>query len=311
MVAISIINSLAMIFIMILPGYIFRKRSIISVTQIGAVNSIVVNLTWPCLVIDAMQIKFSADTLKDAGYIVIVCFIAFAVIAVLGIPIVKHLKLNKSKQYLVLFMFLQGNTGFIGIPVIKALYGTNALFYAAIVEFAHDIFLFTIGVLLIQMSAGVSLKIRPLDLLSPGLVGVIIGIVLFIMDFRLPDVLGGSIEMIGNATTPLTMFSIGFQLGSIRLKEFFKEWQVYAVLFVKLMIVPAITVIILMILSEEIALLEKVIIILFAMPIASVASIFSQQYKGEVEFATKSVLLSTVMSLVTVPIFAILLEIWI
>ena len=85
----------------------------------------------------------------------------------------------------------------------------------------------------------------------------------------------------------------------------------YAVLFVKLMIVPAITVIILMILSEEIALLEKVIIILFAMPIASVASIFSQQYKGEVEFATKSVLLSTVMSLVTVPIFAILLEIWI
>ena len=311
MVAISIINSLAMIFIMILPGYIFRKRSIISVNQIGAVNSIVVNLTWPCLVIDAMQIKFSADTLKDAGYIVIVCFIAFAVIAVLGIPIVKHLKLNKSKQYLVLFMFLQGNTGFIGIPVIKALYGTNALFYAAIVEFSHDIFLFTIGVLLIQMSAGVSLKIRPLDLLSPGLVGVIIGIVLFIMDFKLPDVLGGSIEMIGNATTPLTMFSIGFQLGNIRLKEFFKEWQVYAVLFVKLMIVPAITVIILMILSEEIALLEKVIIILFAMPIASVASIFSQQYKGEVEFATKSVLLSTVMSLVTVPIFAILLEIWI
>ena len=311
MVAISIINSLAMIFIMILPGYIFRKRSIISVNQIGAVNSIVVNLTWPCLVIDAMQIKFSANTLKDAGYIVIVCFIAFAVIAVLGIPIVKHLKLNKSKQYLVLFMFLQGNTGFIGIPVIKALYGTNALFYAAIVECAHDIFLFTIGVLLIQMSAGVSLKIRPLDLLSPGLVGVIIGIVLFIMDFKLPDVLGGSIEMIGNATTPLTMFSIGFQLGNIRLKEFFKEWQVYAVLFVKLMIVPAITVIILMILSEEIALLEKVIIILFAMPIASVASIFSQQYKGEVEFATKSVLLSTVMSLVTVPIFAILLEIWI
>ena len=311
MVAISIINSLAMIFIMILPGYIFRKRSIISVNQIGAVNSIVVNLTWPCLVIDAMQIKFSADTLKDAGYIVIVCFIAFAVIAVLGIPIVKHLKLNKSKQYLVLFMFLQGNTGFIGIPVIKALYGTNALFYAAIVEFANDIFLFTIGVLLIQMSAGVSLKIRPLDLLSPGLVGVIVGIVMFIMDFRLPDLLGGSIEMIGNATTPLTMFSIGFQLGSIRLKEFFKEWQVYAVLFVKLMIVPAITVIILMILSEEIALLEKVIIILFAMPIASVASIFSQQYKGEVEFATKSVLLSTVMSLVTVPIFAIFLEIWI
>ena len=255
MVAISIINSLAMIFIMILPGYIFRKRSIISVNQIGAVNSIVVNLTWPCLVIDAMQIKFSADTLKDAGYIVIVCFIAFAVIAVLGIPIVKHLKLNKSKQYLVLFMFLQGNTGFIGIPVIKALYGMNALFYAAIVEFAHDIFLFTIGVLLIQMSAGVSLKIRPLDLLSPGLVGVIIGIVLFIMDFKLPDVLGGSIEMIGNATTPLTMFSIGFQLGNIRLKEFFKEWQVYAVLFVKLMIVPAITIIILMILSEEIALL--------------------------------------------------------
>ena len=284
MVVLPILSSLAMIFIMIIPGIFFRKRNILTVEQNGAVNSIVVNLTWPCLVIDAMQIEFSVQTLKDTGYILIACRGGGAV------------------------LLLFGNTGFIGIPVIKALYGTEALFFAAIVEFINDILLFTVGVLLIQMSADADPRINLKELVSPGLVGVIIGLVLFLMDFRLPSVLGGSIEMIGNATTPLTMFSIGFQLGGIRLKEILNDWQVYAVLFVKLLIVPCIALMMIRLWAGEFTLLEKVLVLSFAMPVASVSAIFSQQYKGEAAFATKSVLLSTVLSLATIPVFAILLE---
>lgn len=297
-----------MIFIMIIPGLFFRKRNILTVQQNGAVNSIVVNLTWPCLVIDAMQIEFSVQTLRDTGYILVACLVIFAVLLVFSVPVIRLMRLTKTKQYLTMFMLLFGNTGFIGIPVIKALYGTEALFFAAIVEFINDILLFTVGVLLIQMSAGATLRINIRELLSPGLVGVIIGLVLFLLNFRLPSVLGGSIEMIGNATTPLTMFSIGFQLGGIRLKEILNDWQVYAVLFVKLLIVPCIALGIIRLWAGDFTLLEKVLVLSFAMPVASVSAIFSQQYKGEADFATKSVLLSTVLSLATIPVFAVLLE---
>lgn len=303
-----ILNSLIMIFILIVPGLFFRKRNLLTENQNDAVSSIVVNLTWPCLVIDAMQIEYSLQTLKDTGYISAMAAVIFAVLILISIPLAKLLRMSKTKQYVTIFMMLFGNTGFIGIPVIKALYGTNAIFFAAIVELMNDVFLFTLGIVLIQLSAGAQLKINPRQFLNPGLIGVIIGLALFLLNIQLPELFSGCIEMIGNATTPLTMFVIGFQLGGLKLKEIAGDWKVYAVCFMKLLIVPVAALIVAKLWAGDLTLLEKVLVISFAMPVASVSAIFSQQYKGEAAFATKTVLLSTVFSIITIPIFAIILE---
>ena len=308
MVIWPILSSLIMIFILIVPGIFFKRKNILTEDQNGAINSIVVNLTWPCLVIDAMQIEFSVQILKDSAYILGVCLLVLAIIFVISIPFAKLIKLTKTKRYISIFMLLFGNTGFIGIPVIQALYGDEAIFYAAIVELINDVLIFTGGIMLIQMSAKANLKIEPKQFVSPGLIGVIIGLLLFLLNIQLPEVLGGSIEMIGNATTPLTMFCIGFQIGGLKFKEIAGDMQVYAICFVKLLIVPVITLLLVKIWAGDFSLLEKVLIIGFAMPVGAVASIFSQQYKGEAVFATKSVLLSTVFSLITIPIFAIIME---
>ncbi len=303
-----ILNSLIMIFILIVPGIFFRKREILTEPQNDALSSIVVNLTWPCLVIDAMQVPFSVQTLKSCGYIFAVSLIIFAILLVISFPLAKTMKMPKTKQYLMVFMLLFGNTGFIGIPVIKALYGTEAIFFAAIIELINDILIFTIGMALIQVSAGAKLKLGVKQFLNPGLIGVLIGLALFLLDLKLPALLGGSVEMIGAATTPLTMFVIGYQLGGLKLKEIAGDWQVYIVCFVKLMIAPVLTLLVVKLWAGDFTLLEKVLIMSFAMPVGSVSVIFSQQYKGEVVFATKSVLLSTVLSILMIPIFAIIME---
>ena len=308
MVVWPILSSLIMIFILIIPGVFFKKKNILTEDQNGAINSIVVNLTGPCLVIDAMQMKFSLQVLKDSAYILVVCLLILAIIFAISFPVAKLIKLPKTKQYLTVFMLLFGNTGFIGIPVIKALYGTDAVFYAAIVELINDILIFTVGILLIQLSAGANLKVGFKQFINPGLIGVIIGLVLFLLNIQLPNLIGGSIEMIGNATTPLTMFCIGFQIGGLKFKEIAGDFQVYAICFVKLLIVPVLTLLVVKLWAGDFSMLEKVLIIGFAMPVGAVASIFSQQYKGEAAFATKSVLLSTVLSLITIPIFAIIME---
>ncbi len=308
MVVWPILSSLIMIFILIIPGVFFKKKNILTEDQNGAINSIVVNLTWPCLVIDAMQMQFSIQVLRDSAYILVVCLLILAIIFAISFPIARLIKLPKTKQYLTVFMLLFGNTGFIGIPVIKALYGTDAVFYAAIVELINDILIFTVGILLIQLSAGANLKVGFKQFINPGLIGVIIGLVLFLLNIQLPELIGGSIEMIGNATTPLTMFCIGFQIGGLKLKEIAGDFQVYAICFVKLLIVPILTLLVVKLWAGDFSMLEKVLIIGFAMPVGAVASIFSQQYKGEAAFATKSVLLSTVLSLITIPIFAIIME---
>ena len=114
--------------------------------------------------------------------------------------------------------------------------------------------------------------------------------------------------MIGAATTPLSMFCIGYQIGGLSFRQIAGDLQIYAVCFVKLLIVPVIALLLIKIWSGDFSMMEKVLVIGFAMPVAAVTSIFSQQYKGEADFATKGVLLSTVLSLISIPIFAIIME---
>ena len=182
----EILSALIMIFILIIPGFFFGKKRIIDEHQSQGISALAVNLTWPCLVIDAMQLKFSMQTLRDSAYMMGIALLVFGAILVISFPLAKLLRLPKTKQYVMLFMLLFGNTGFIGIPVIKALYGSEAVFYAAILEMINDLLMFTIGILLMQMSAGSKLKIRAKDFLSPGLIGVLIGLALFLADFQLP-----------------------------------------------------------------------------------------------------------------------------
>lgn len=308
MVISEILTSLVMIFLLIIPGIIFRKKDIISAAQSDGISSLAVNITWPCLVVDAMQMDFSAAVLKDSGYMMAAAMVVFAMTAVVTLVLSKLLRLDNSKRYITAFMLLFGNTGFIGIPVIRALYGTEAVFFAAILEMVNDVVIFTIGMMLIQMSAGAKLRFEPKLFLNPGLIGVIVGLLLFLLDIRLPEVIGGAVEMVGDATTPLTMFIIGYQLGGLKAKEILKDASIYVISFTKLLIVPVLALIVLRVAVGDFSLLEKVLIMSFAMPAGSVSVIFSQQYRGETAFATKTVLLSTLFSIVTIPVFAVMME---
>ncbi|HIU96546.1 MAG TPA: AEC family transporter [Candidatus Copromorpha excrementipullorum] len=308
MVISEILTSLVMIFLLIIPGIIFRKKDIISAAQSDGISSLAVNITWPCLVVDAMQMDFSAAVLKDSGYMMAAAMVVFAMTAVVTLVLSKLLRLDNGKRYITAFMLLFGNTGFIGIPVIRALYGTEAVFFAAILEMVNDVVIFTIGMMLIQMSAGAKLRFEPKLFLNPGLIGVIVGLLLFLLDIRLPEVIGGAVEMVGDATTPLTMFLIGYQLGGLKAKEILKDASIYVISFTKLLIVPVLALIVLRVAVGDFSLLEKVLIMSFAMPAGSVSVIFSQQYRGETAFATKTVLLSTLFSIVTIPVFAVMME---
>ncbi|MTK12813.1 MAG: AEC family transporter [Clostridiaceae bacterium] len=308
MAIMEIINSLCMIFIMIIPGIIFRKKGLIDTNQSKGISTVVVNLTWPCLVIDAMQVKFSQEIFKRSQYIFVVVLLVFAIAFIVGFLLVKMMKIKQEQGGIFAFMLVFANTGFMGIPVINALYGKEAVFYASIIEMVNDIMLFTVGIMLIQLSAGVKTKISFKEFLTPGMIGVIIGYVMFLCNFQLPGFLGHSVNIIGAATTPLTMFVIGIQIGELRFKELLGNGSIYVMSFVKLLIIPIIALLIMRFIFDDTSLLAKVLIISFAMPVAACTTIFSQQYNADVGFATKGVLLSTVVSVATIPIFAMILR---
>lgn len=300
--------SLLKIFLILLPGVYFGHRNIIDEKQCEGISSIVVNVAWPCLVITALQMDFSETLLINSGLLaaafVGISFLAYGV----GMVLCRFLKADNQITYLIIYMFLFSNTGFMGIPVCETLYGEEGVFYAALMDSLSDVFVFTVGTFLVKKSMGVTIQNNPKELITPGLISIVIGVSLFLMDIKLPIVLGETLSTVGGITTPLAMFIIGYKLGKMKIKDMLGDGMAYAVSGFRLLVLPAVVLVLLMIFGVEMTVLTKVIAIETAMPVATCTVIFVEQYRGNTQFASKCVLLSTLLSVLTIPVFAMLLE---
>ena len=149
----DVILALAKVFIMILPGYIIMKLGIINTNHTQGVSNIITYVTYPCLVIAAMQMEFSMEKLQNCGYVVLI-FIGVVIIAMIISKILTSvIKLPVSQSGIMAFMMVFGNTGFLGLPVLDGLFGKEGVFYGAICDSSFDVLMFTIGVTLIRQAA--------------------------------------------------------------------------------------------------------------------------------------------------------------
>ena len=303
------ILSLLKIFLILIPGVYFGRKNIIDEKQCEGISSIVVNIAWPCLVITALQMDFSESLLINSGLLAGAFVVASVLAYAVGIMLCRFLKTEAQITYLIIYMFLFSNTGFMGIPVCETLYGEEGVFYAALMDSLSDIFVFTVGTFLVKKSMGVTIKNNPKELITPGLISIFIGVSLFLLDIKLPAVLGETLATIGGITTPLAMFIIGYKLGKMKIKDMLGDRTAYIVSGFRLLVLPAVALLFLWGFGVEMTTLTKVIAMQIAMPVATCTVIFVEQYKGNTAFASKCVLLSTLISVVTIPIFAMLLEV--
>lgn len=300
--------SLLKIFLIMLPGVYFGRKNIIDEKQCEGISSIVVNIAWPCLVITALQMDFSETLLINSGLLAGAFVVASVLAYAVGMVLCRFLKTDDQITYLIIYMFLFSNTGFMGIPVCETLYGEEGVFYAALMDSLSDIFVFTVGTFLVKKSMGVAIKNNPKELITPGLISIVIGVGLFLLDIKLSTVLADTLATVGSITTPLAMFIIGYKLGKMNFKDMLGDRTAYIVSGFRLLVLPAIVLAALWGLGVEMTVLTKVIAMEIAMPVATCTVIFVEQYKGNTQFASKCVLLSTLLSVVTIPVFAMLLE---
>ena len=241
--SIDVIVALAKVFIMILPGYILTKMNLINKTHTEGVSSIITYVTYPCLVIMAMQMSFSWEILNNCKYVVLI-FIGVVIIAMIISKILTSvIHLPPTQTGIMAFMMVFGNTGFLGLPVLNGLFGKEAVFYGAICDSSFDVLMFSIGVTLIRQAAkgetkmgfGETIK----GLINPCFIGSLLGLCLFIAGIKIPDILSGPMDAVGSATSPLAMMVVGSHLARINFKDMFKSKPSYLVCLLKLLVAPA------------------------------------------------------------------------
>lgn len=303
-----LVNQLIQLFLIICVGYLIFKFNILNETVNRHLNGLVLNVTLPLLTISSvLEMKnhpdsstiFSLFAVSIAFYI-IMPMIAFIVVKIM----LKTMHIVKARQGIYMFMLIFSNVGFMGMPVLQAACGENgttAVFYAAVLNIFFNIGAFTYGVVMIGYGDTVKTTLKLKSLLSPGIICSVLAVVIYALNIHFPATIENVIGTIGDLTSPLAMLLVGSTLASMKFSEVFNEWRVYVFAIIKQFILPILLYPVFRIcISDD--LLFNVMFIEFLMPVANIALILATEHDLDYKFVSKTIFISTVMSLVTIPL---------
>lgn len=233
--------------------------------------------------------------------------VMYGVLIALGFLTPVLYRFKKEDRGIYSFMTIFGNVGFMGFPVAETLFGSKGLFYAAILNMPFNLLAYTLGISLLHRGQGKT-KISWRQLLNAPLISAIIAIVLLLTKIHIPTPVADAIDLLGDTIVPLAMIIIGASLGSQKMSEVFGDWRAYAFAPVRLLVAPVLVWAALRLFITDTVLLGTMTV-LAAMPVASFATMLSIQYGGNERIASRTVFVTTVLSVVTIPIVCWLLPI--
>lgn len=300
----NIFIQVLVLFLLILVGYLARRKNLLDEHCTSKLSSLIMNIFLPCTIISSMQIDYSSDMLSKIINLLIISIVMYSVSFLVSYLLKFIFKYDDNLgiyQYVIMF----SNVAFMGYPVVEAVLGSEAIFYTAIFNLPFNLLTITLGSYLLSKGKddySFSLK----SLISPIIVSIFIGLLLFIFSIKIPIFLNQPIEMLGNITTPLSMLVIGSMLCTSSAYDCFSNKKLYFVTLIRLVLLPLI---IYYIFSGQIkdSMLLAIPIVISSMPAAANTAIMANEYKSNTVLASQAVFFTTLFSIITIPLISMFL----
>lgn len=373
------LQQMIVMFLMMAVGYLCYRKQILTEEVSRKVSAIVVNVANPCMILSSaltdqqMQGKELVQTLA----IVVMMYVFLLVVAQL-LPRILCIQKESRGAYAAMTVF--ANIGFMGFPVLAAMYGNGALLYGAVFQIPFNILIYTYGVAVltrkpgacakteqdvktepdvnaevdvkaepdvkseVDVKAEVDMKAEPngktgerqdaqgitaavngkseniengseqqgklqgtveivKKIFNIGVIACITAMLLYFLQTPVPSFLQAFITNLGNLTAPLSMMIIGASLAQMPLKELFLDKKLLLFSLMKLLLLPAVWMIMVNRVAEQ-EILRGVCLVMMATPAGSMTAMLAQQYGGDYETASRGVALTTVLSVITMPLLA-------
>ena len=288
------------LFLMMAVGFTLAKLNRLTKEAVPQLSFLLLYVVVPCVVVDALQTERNPELLRELGLTAIVVSASYVAYALIILPFFR--RRPEATRTALQFGAVYGNTGFMGLPLVRAVLGEEALIYASVAFVIFMLFSWTHGVVIMGGRKQFSLKTA---LVNPGVLGSAAGLALFLAGIRLPGLVGNAIGFLADVNTPLAMVVIGAQMAWADLPATFHSPVLYQGAAVKLVLLPLITALALLPLRLS-PLLYCTIVILSAAPTAGVTSMFAVRFGQDEECAAQLVTLTTLLSIVTLPLFGVL-----
>ena len=300
----TVAEQVIVLFLLIGVGALCAKTGIIKEVAIKSCSDLVLIVVTPCVIIQSFQRPFDAAMLKGLG---LACLIALSIhiVTILLAHLLLHDPVAARERVLRVGAVLS-NAGFMSLPLQNVLLGEDGVFYGAAYVAIFNLILWSYG--LVEMS-GSRQNLSPRKLiLNPGVLSLAIGLMLFLARITLPTVLASPMGHLAALNTPLPMLIIGFYLADTDLKAALRDWRSYAAIGLRLLVVPLTALGILYLCGVRGTLLVSMIIAASA-PVAASTTMFATKYDCDTGLSVNLVSLSTLLSLITMPLIVALAQV--
>lgn len=287
------------LFIVMLIGYALNKCKVINSDTNARLVKLVINVAMPAQIITAFVSNQGIVSNQEVLSVFGISLLMHAVYFIVAVVFMYGLFVKKEQRGTYYFMMMFGNVGFMGFPVIEAIFGKESLIYAVIFNVVFQVLVYSVGIIIIRRP---DVPFSPKKLLNMPLISAGVAIALFFLKIKLPGPVNDSLGYLGNITTPMAMIILGSIIANMKIKELFNEWRVYIFAAVKLLLVPVIAMGLMSVMPIESGLIKGCMVVLSAMPVATNASMLAIEYEGDVNLTSKGIFFTTLLCMLTIPV---------
>lgn len=298
-------QQLLVLMALMITGVIAYKTNLIDDHTQGKLSSLMVWILNPFMMISGVIGKNDSISSEFIVQNVIMIGLMYGLLFLLGFVYIAILRYRGPVSYLYRLVMLFPNVGFMGVPLVREMFGNEYVVYVAFYMLGFNVICYTYGVHLSARLGGNTEKFHWKNLISPGIFTAILSILIFFLHLELPGPMTSFVNYLGTSCIAFSMIIIGTNLAKTGLKKAFSRKEYYIFTAMKMVVIP----LILVYLSRFLPFDRNVIgvfQIMICMPVASMTCMFAQEYGGDGSECANMISLTTVVTVLTAPLVIML-----
>ena len=286
-------------------GFVLRKKRVIDERTEKTLTEILLQAVLPFSIIASSQYMFSTELVKGMLGVAVAASLYYCVTLLIMRMIMRRSKVSSDEKRVMMTTIIFANTGFLGLPLMEALFGDSGLLLGAIYNILFNIFFYTFGV---HTLSGAKFRVREL-VFNPVTAASVAAVILFIIPWRMPVFVLSTINLVGDMTIPLSMIIAGSIFSTVDVRKFLGDKKSFMVSLIRLVVLPLTVFVFVYAAGKFIPMLKEtasVIVLMTAMPCGIMNVLIAERENTAPNFAARTVVMSFAFMIFTLPAFAFL-----
>jgi len=286
-------------------GFVLRKKRVIDERTEKTLTELLLQAVLPFSIVASSQYVFSTELVKGMIGVATASALYYCTTLLVLRLVMRKSKVSSDEKKVMQTTIIFANTGFIGLPLMEALFGDSGLLLGAIYNMMYNVFFYTFG---IHTLSKAKFRVREL-VLNPVSAASVAAVILFVIPWRMPEFMLSTINLVGDMTIPLSMIIAGSIFSTVDVRRFLGDRKSFMVSLLRLIVLPGVMFMFIYAIGKSIPMLKEtasVIVMMTAMPCGIMNVLIAERENTAPNFAARTVVMSFAFMILTIPVFAYL-----